>query len=187
MAAWVAAGWVRTHVVEVVPCDGRRVRGAIRYLDSVARSLSRRGLGRGGERGRGAVLADAVEGLPGRLACLATHGRPQPPAGFRGRVPAGAQHRPAVLVGPMAREVTAVDAPIVVAVDGTDGDGALVPVALGWAAPVWGGGWMSSPWPSLPAPDSRPGRNYLGRAEPERYLDSMAARAEAQGSRSGPT
>ena len=52
-----------------------RVRGAIRYLDSVARSLSRRGLGRGGSEDVGTVLADAVEGSPGRLACLATHGR----------------------------------------------------------------------------------------------------------------
>ena len=58
----------------------------------------------------------------------------------------------------MAREVTAVDAPIVVAVDGTDGDGALVPVALGWAARL-GRRLDVVTVAEPPAPDARRGRN----------------------------
>jgi nucleotide-binding universal stress UspA family protein len=186
VAAWVAAGvGADVHVVEVVPCDAEaESEGAIRYLDSVARSHRAAAWDVVESEDVGSVLADAVEGSPGRLACLATHGRGR--SLLLGSVAVSLLERstrPAVLVGPVAREVTAVDAPIVVAVDGTVGDDALVPVALGWAARL--GRRLDVVTVAEPARPGYPGaartQRARGPAEPERYLDSIAARAEGAG------
>ena len=191
VAAWVAAGWVRTCTwSRSCRAMRRRVRGsAIRYLDSVAPVAPRRGLGRGGERGRG--------GGVGRRG-----GRPAGSPGVPGQPTAGAAA--SCLVPWPCSCWSAAPARRPGRADGAGGDRGrrtdrgcrrrhgrrrrAGPGGAGVGRPVWGGGWMSSPWPSPPAPDTRPGRTAArGPAEPERYLDSMAARARRRGSRSGPT
>jgi nucleotide-binding universal stress UspA family protein len=187
VAAWVAAGvGADVHVVEVVPCDAaEEAEGAIRYLDSVGRSHRVAAWDVVESDDVGGSLADAVGGSPDRLACLATHGRGR--SLLLGSVAVSLLERstrPAVLVGPAARAVTAVDAPIVVAVDGTVGDDVLVPAALGWAARL--GRRMDVVTVAEPARPGYPGgtapvRPARGPAEPERYVDSLGARAAGAG------
>ena len=182
VATWIAAEVAGDmHLVEVVPRDGgEESEGAVRYLDSVARSHRAAAWDVVEHDDVGAALADVLAGAPGRLACLVTHGR--------GRsVPLGSvavfllehSRRPLVLVGPAARVVTASDAPIVVAVDGSERDDVLVPVALGWAArlrrPLQIVTVAEPAPPAYRTADSS--RRARGPAEPERYVGSLAARA----------
>ncbi len=186
VATWLAAGLAADmHLVEVVPSDGgEESEAAIRYLDTVARSHGAPAWDVVERNDVGAALADTVASGPARLACLATHGRGR-------RVPLGStaafllEHsdRPVVLVGPGARAVAATDAPIVVAVDGTTRDDVLVPVALGWAAR------LERPLEIVtvaePTPPGYGGPSRFGRArgpaEPERHVESLAARADHSG------
>jgi nucleotide-binding universal stress UspA family protein len=186
VAAWVASGTgADVHLVKVVArIAGEESEAAIRYLDSAARSYHAATWDVVGGTDVGATLAETVDNSPGGLACLATHGR--------GRsVPLGSvavfllEHGswPVVLVGPEARIVTAADAPIVVAVDGTTRDDVLVPVALGWAAR------LRRPLAIVTVADSAPPgyreasrvRRARGPAEPEHYVQSLVARAEEVG------
>jgi nucleotide-binding universal stress UspA family protein len=90
---------------------------------------------------------------------------------------------PVVLVGPHAQVARASDAPVVVAVDGSVRDEVLVPVALGWSAR------LRCPLEVVtvaePAPPGYRGPGYMhrarGPAEPERYVESLVARAEGAG------
>jgi nucleotide-binding universal stress UspA family protein len=190
VAAWVAE-WVGAdvHLVEVVPrTEGEEVsEGAIRYLDSVSRRHRAAGWDVVQHNDVGQALSETVAGSPGRMACLATHGRDRS-AAVLGSVAASLaerSERPAVLVGPEGRVVTATDAPVVVAVDGTPRDEALVPVALGWVARL--GRRLEIVTVAEPAPggnreDAAP-RRARGPAEPETYVRSLAARAEGAGVR----
>jgi len=187
VASWIATGVAADmHLVEVVPCDaGEEESGiAVRYLDRVARSHHAAAWDVVEGNHVGATLADAVGTAPGRLACMATHGR--------GRsVPLGSvavfllEHtsRSVVLVGPDARVVVAADAPIVVAVDGSTRDDVLVPVALGWADCLRRPLKVVTVAEPAPAGYREAGRfqRARGPAEPERYVQSLAARAEAAG------
>ena len=186
VAAWIAAGvGADVHVVEVVPCEAEEEsEDAIRYLDSVALQHHAAAWDVVERNDVGAALADTMGSPPGRLACLATHGRGR--SGCLGSVAVSLlqrSSRPVVLVGPVARAVTAADAPIVVAVDGRTRDDVLVPVALGWAARL--GRRLDIVTVAEPAPHwylegARP-RQARGPAEPERYVESLAARAEGAG------
>jgi nucleotide-binding universal stress UspA family protein len=169
VAAWVAGALgADMHLVEVVPPrEGEEAcEGAIRYLDSVSRRHRATGWDVVQDADVGQALSETVAGSPGRLACLATHGRDRS-AAVLGSVAASLlarSDRPAVLVGPEGRTVTAEDAPVVVAVDGTGRDEALVPVALGWAA--------------------RLGRRLeivTVAADPEGYVESLTARTGRAG------
>lgn len=186
VAAWVASGTgADVHLVKVVArIAGEESEAAIRYLDSAARSYHAATWDVVGGTDVGATLAETVDSSPGGLACLATHGR--------GRsVPLGSvavfllEHGswPVVLVGPEARIVTAADAPIVVAVDGTTRDDVLVPVALGWAARLRR--TLQIVTVAEPAPSGYWGasrvRRAWGPAEPERHVQSLAARAGNEG------
>jgi nucleotide-binding universal stress UspA family protein len=183
MAAWVAERLgADVHLVEVVPCEAEEEsEGAIRYLDSVAWSHHAAAWDVVERNDVGAALADTMSSSPGRMACLATHGRGR--SVLLGSVAVSLLERssqPVVLVGPEARAVTATDAPIVVAVDGTIRDDMLVPVALGWAARL--GCRLDIVTVTEPAPHwyfegARP-RHARGPAEPERYVESLVARAE---------
>jgi nucleotide-binding universal stress UspA family protein len=186
VASWIATGVAADmHLVEVVPCDaGEESEVAIRYLDRVARSHRAAAWDVVEGNDVGATLAEAVGTGPGRLACMATHGR--------GRsVPLGSvavfllEHtsRSVVLVGPDARVVVAADAPIVVAVDGSTRDDVLVPVALGWADRLRRPLKVVTVAEPAPAGYREAGRfqRARGPAEPERYVQSLAARAEAAG------
>lgn len=186
VAAWVSAGLAAdTHFVEVVPCEaGEEAEAAIRYLDGVARSHRAATWDVVERDDVGAALADAVAGPPGRLACLATHGRGRSlPLGSVAVFLLEHSGRPVVLVGPNARVATADDAPIVVAVDGTTRDEILLPVALGWAARLRRP--LEVVTVAEPAPpgyrDTSPSRRARGPAEPERYVESLAARAGSEG------
>ena len=182
VGAWIAAGvGGDVHLVQVVPCDAdEEAEGAIRYLDAIGRShatawdvLESDDVG--------SALADAVSRSPGHLACLATHGRGR--SLLLGSVAVSLlEHsaRPVTLIGPMARAVTAIDAPIVVAVDGTAGDDVLVPVALGWAARLGRDldvVTVAEPAPSGPVGGARM-HTHRGPARPDRYVESLAARAD---------
>jgi nucleotide-binding universal stress UspA family protein len=185
VGAWIAAGvGGDVHLVQVVPCDaGEEAEGAIRYLDAIGRShaavwdvVESNDVG--------SALADAVGRSPGHLACLATHGRGR--SLLLGSVAVSLlEHsaRPVILVGPMARVVIAIDAPIVVAVDGTAGDEVLVPVALGWADRL--GRQLDVVTVAEPAPSGYLGgarmQTHQGPAEPDRYLESLVARANGTG------
>jgi nucleotide-binding universal stress UspA family protein len=185
VAAWIAAGLgADVHLVRVVPCEAEEEsEGAIRYLDYVARSHHAAAWDVVERNDVGAALADTV-GSPGSLACLVTHGRGR--SLLLGSVAVSLLARanqPIVLVGPVARRVTAADAPIVVAVDGTTQDDVLVSVALGWAARL--GRRLEIVTVAKPAPhwymDGARPRQAWGPAEPERYVESLAARAESAG------
>lgn len=186
VAAWAAAGvGADVHLVEVVPCEAEEeCEGAIRYLDSVARAHHAAAWDVVERNDVGAALADAMARSPGGLACLATHGRGR--SVLLGSVAVSLLERsrePVVLVGPVAGAVTATNAPIVVAVDGTPRDDRLVPVALGWAARL--GRRLEIVTVAKPAPHwymegARP-RQAWGPVEPERYVESLAARAEGAG------
>ena len=187
VAASVAAGLgVDIHLVEVVPWrEGEEgCEAAIRYLDSVSRRQRATGWDVVQHDDVGQALSEAVAGFPDRMACIATHGRDRS-AAVLGSVAASLlerSDRPAVLVGPGGRAVTAGDAPVVVAVDGTGGDDVLVPVALGWAARL--GRRLEIVTVAEPAPaghrdDAAP--RAWGPAEPETYVESLVARAEGGG------
>jgi nucleotide-binding universal stress UspA family protein len=186
VAAWVAAGvGADVHLVEVVPCEAEEEsEGAIRYLDSVARAHHAAAWDVVERNDVGAALADAMRGSPGRLACLATHGRGR--SVLLGSVAVSLLERsrePVVLVGPVARAMTAADAAIVVAVDGTTRDDTLVPVALGWAARLERRldiVTVAERAPHWYFEGARP-RQARGPAEPEPYVESLVARAEGAG------
>jgi nucleotide-binding universal stress UspA family protein len=187
------AGWLGAevgadvHLVEVVPSDEGEegAEGAIRYLDSASRRHRTAGWDVVQRDDVGDALAELVAGWPGRMACLATHGRDRS-AAVMGSV-AGSllerSDRPVVLVGPEGRAVTAADAPVVVAVDGTAGDDVLVPVALGWAARL--GRRLEIVTVAEPAPagygQGAAPRRARGPAEPEAYVGSLVARAQGAG------
>jgi nucleotide-binding universal stress UspA family protein len=188
VAAWVAARLdADVHLVEVVPpAEGQEgCEGAIRYLDSVARRHRATGWEVVQDTDVGQALSETVAIGPGRVACIATHGRDRS-AAVIGSVAASLlerSDRPAILVGPAGRPVTAEDAPVVVAVDGTRRDEALLPVALGWAARL--GRRLEIVTVAEPAPpghrEEAAPRRARGPAEPEAYVESLVARASGAG------
>lgn len=191
VGAWLAAGvGADVHLVEVVPCDvEEESEGAIRYVDSVAHAHHAAAWDVLASDDVGEALADAVGRSPDRLACLSTHGQGR--SALVGSVAVSLlahSTRPVVLVGPMARAVTAADAPIVVAVDGTGGDDVLVPVALGWGARL--GRQVDIVTVAEAAPPGSPGGTRSPRArspaEPERCVESLAARSDGSGVRVAP-
>jgi nucleotide-binding universal stress UspA family protein len=173
------------HLLEVVASgDDEGVEGAIRYLDNVCR---RRHAASWDVAERGDVaeaLAETLAASPGRMACLATHGRGR--SATIGSIAVSLVERtpgPVMLVGPAARAVTATDAPVVVAVDGTAHDHTLVPVALGWAARLARRlDIVTVVEPGHPEPlgGGKRGR-ARGPGEPERYVESLAARSRGSG------
>jgi nucleotide-binding universal stress UspA family protein len=185
VAGWLAAGLgADVHLVEVVGSD-EEAEGAVRYLDSVCRRRHAAGWDVLPRDDVGQTLADVVAGSSGRMACVATHGRDRA-ATLLGSVAASLldrSSRPVVLVGPEARPVTAADAPVVVAVDGTARDEALVPVALGWAARL--ARRLEIVTVAEPAPvgyrQGLASRRARGPAEPEDYLASLVAQAQDSG------
>ncbi|HET6950970.1 MAG TPA: universal stress protein [Acidimicrobiales bacterium] len=191
VAAWVAAGLgADVHLVEVVPCEAEEeAEAAIRYLGRVARRHRAAAWDVVERNDVGAALADMGGSAPGRLACLATHGQGR--SVLLGSVAVSLLQRsnhPVVLVGPVARAVTAADAPIVAAVDGTTRDDVLVSVALGWAARL--GRRLDIVTVAEPAPHwylegARP-RQTRGPTGPERYVESLAARADGAGVTTAP-
>ena len=184
VARWAAAQLgADMHVVEVAPGDDE-ADGAVRYLGSVTRRNHAASWDVLQQDDVGAALAQAVASHPGVMACMATHGSDRS-AGLLGSVAAsllGRSDRPVLLTGPGARAVTADEAPVVVAVDGTPQDELLIPVALSWAAKLArrleivtvvesAPAWRRGGWPPEPS----------GAAKPEEYLDSLVARAAGNG------
>jgi nucleotide-binding universal stress UspA family protein len=184
VARWAAAELgADVHVVEVAPGDDD-AEGAVRYLDSVTRRNHAASWDVVQREDVGAALAEAVAGHPGAMACMATHGGDRS-AGLLGSVAAsllGRSDRPVLLTGPGARAVTADEAPVVVAVDGTPQDELLIPVALSWAAKLARRLEIVTVVESAPA-WRRGGRlpEAVGPAKPDEYLDSLVARTETAG------
>jgi nucleotide-binding universal stress UspA family protein len=187
VAEWVAGALgADVHLLEVVGSgDEEGVEGAIRYLDNVCRRR-RAASWDVAERGDVAeVLAEALAASPGRMACLATHGRGR--SATIGSVAVSLVERtpgPVMLVGPGARAVTATDAPVVVAVDGTADDDALVAVALGWAARLARRlDIVTVVGPGHPEAVGGGKRGLAAQVpgEPESYVESLAARARGSG------
>jgi nucleotide-binding universal stress UspA family protein len=170
------------HLFEVVgePADTDR---AIHYLDDLARRHGASGWNAArGDDTAAAIVAAARGDTPG-LACLSTHGRDRSTALF-GSVASAVLDRttqPIVLVGPKARPPCAGDAPIVVAVDGQPEDRAVVAVAADWARML--GRRLVVATVAEPVPGSfepgRPPDRMRGPADPEAYVDSLAAGASA--------
>jgi nucleotide-binding universal stress UspA family protein len=168
------------HLLEIVASgDDEGVEGAIRYLDNVCRRCHAASWDVAERDDVAGALAEAVAASPGRIACLATHGRGR--SASIGSVAGSLVERnpgPVMLVGPGARAVTATDAPVVVAVDGTAQDRRLVPVALGWAARLARRlDIVTVVEPGHPAPVGGQRGRARGSSEPERYVESLAARA----------
>ena len=186
VAEWVAEVLgADVHLLEVVASgDDEGVEGAIRYLDDVCR---RRHAASWDVAERGDVaeaLAEALGASPGRMPCLATHGRGR--SATIGSVAVSVVERtpgPVMLVGPGARVVTATDAPVVVAVDGTAHDHTLVTVALGWAARLARRlDIVTVVEPVHPEAVGGAKRGLAqGPGEPESYVESLAARARGSG------
>ncbi len=185
VAGWLAAAiGGDVQLVAVVPSgDDEGAENATRYLDSACRHHHATSWDVVQQDDVGDALAAAVARSGDRLACLATHGRGR--SATVGSVAVSLLERstrPVMLVGPAARVVAAVDAPLVVAVDGTPHDDVLVSVALDWAAqlarrldivtvaePAAGTGR---------APGAHPSRDVR---DLERYVDSLADRARGCG------
>lgn len=153
---------------------------ALRYLGAVARRVHATGWDAIESDDVVTALGDIVAGQD-VLGCLATHGRDRS-AALVGSVAAGVldrSPRPMLLAGPRARPVVGTDAPVVVAVDGTAADEALVGSALGWAERL--GRRLLVATVAEPAPPSyREGsapRRARGPADPEAYLAGLAERA----------
>jgi nucleotide-binding universal stress UspA family protein len=172
VAAWAGGTLgVGTHLVEVVRSD-EDAEGAIRYLDEVARRHNATSWDVVEQEDVPAALTEAVDRSPGGLTCMATHGRDRT-AALLGSVAAALvdhSHEPVLLVGPTARPVTADDAPIVVAVDGTPRDDVLMSEALGWAGHL--GRRL------VIATVAEPGH---GAADPEAYVAALVDRAAGSG------
>jgi nucleotide-binding universal stress UspA family protein len=119
----------------------------------------------------GDALALEAARSAGRLACLATHGRGKSPTVGSVAVSLLEQSRePLLLVGPSARPVTASDASVSVTLDRTPHDDVLMPVALGWAA------LLDRRLDLVTVADERDDM-----ADPERYVESVGARAQGSG------
>jgi nucleotide-binding universal stress UspA family protein len=183
---WVATALgADVHLLEVVASgDDEGAEGAIRYVDSVCRRHHATSWDVVQRTDVPGALADAVAGAPGRLACLATHGRGR--SATIGSVAVSLLDRspgPVMLVGPAARAVTAIDARVVAAVDGTAHDQAVVLVALGWAARL--ARQLDIVTVAGPAQPGRPetGQRGVPRSprEPDAYVESLAARAQGSG------
>jgi nucleotide-binding universal stress UspA family protein len=188
IADWAASRLkADVHLVEVVPSDwdSESAEGAIRYLDDVARRQHAAAWDVVDGDEVAEALADAVASSPRQLVCMATHGRDRS-AGPLGSVAAALvdrSDRPVMLVGPRARAVASADARVVAAVDGTGGDEALVPVALGWAARLARRLEIVTVAESPPPgheEHAAPGR-VGGLAEPESYVAFLVARCEGSG------
>lgn len=185
VARWVAAEiGAGVHPVEIVQGD-EDAEGAIRYLDSVCRRHPTTQWDIVQREDVPGALVETVAGAPARMACMATHGwdRSASPLGSVAAAVLDRSEHPVVLVGREAQAVTARDASVVVAVDGTQRDDALVSVALGWAAKL--ARPVDIVMVAAPAPaGSREAvhtRQVGGRAAPEEYVESLAARAADAG------
>jgi nucleotide-binding universal stress UspA family protein len=186
VADWVAAAvGAAVQLVQVVAFDDDEgAEGAIRYLDSACRQRHAASWDVVQRNDVALALADAVAGSPKRMACLATHGWGRGPG--IGAVAVSLlerSNRPLLLVGPVAGAVTAVDAPVVVAVDGTARDELLVPVALGWAARLARRldiVTVAEPTPPRRLESARPWPAHRP-AGPGTYVESLAARARTSG------
>jgi nucleotide-binding universal stress UspA family protein len=136
VASWLARAIAApVHLLQVVPTSEDAIR-AIHYLGDLARRHTAAGwdVVRGDDPA--AAILNASEPSNSGLACLATHGRDRR-AALLGSVAAAVFDRtaqPVVLVGPNARPPCAGDAPVVVTVDGSPEDAAVVEVAADWAA-----------------------------------------------------
>jgi nucleotide-binding universal stress UspA family protein len=173
VAAWLAAAvGGQVHLVEVIPsADEEGAENATRYLDSTCRHHHGASWDVVREDEVGVALA-AEAGRPGgRVACLATHGRGRSPTVGSVAVSLIERSRePLLLVGPAGRAVTASDAPLTVALDGTPQDDTLVRVALGWAA-------LLARHLDLVTVAEEGGDV----TEPDRYVDTMQARTRGSG------
>lgn len=178
VASWIAdALGASLHLVEVVDA-GDGADNAIHYLGDLAHrhGAASWGVARGENPGSAIVAATAVE-RPS-VACLATRGRDRSAAAL-GSVAMQVLDRstePVLLVGPEARPPSADDAPVVVAVDGTPGDSAVVRVAADWASRL--GRRLVVVTVAEPVPGSyredRPVRRARGPADPEAYVAQLA-------------
>jgi nucleotide-binding universal stress UspA family protein len=184
VAGWVAAELgAGVHPVEIVH-DDEEAEGAVRYLDSVCRRHHATQWDVVQRDDVPGALAETVARSPARMACMATHGwdRSAAPLGSVASGLLDRSDRPMVLVGRGARALTAADAPVVVAVDGAQQDDALVSVALGWAAKL--ARPVEIVTVALPPTASRAAaspRHAESPAEPEKYVESLAARAAGEG------
>jgi nucleotide-binding universal stress UspA family protein len=185
VAGWLAAATGGdVQLVGVVPAgDDEGAENATRYLDSACRHHHATSWDLVRQDDVGDALAAAVGRSGDRLACLATHGRGR--SATVGSVAVSLVERstrPVMLVGPAARVATAVDAPLIVAVDGTPHDDVLVGVALGWAARL--ARRLDIVTVAEPAcregesPGGHPSRDI---GDLERYVDSLADRAQGCG------
>jgi nucleotide-binding universal stress UspA family protein len=138
VAAWLAEEvGAPLHLVQVVarPSGAER---AVHYLDDLARRYDAAGWNatQGDDPAAAIVAATHADRHRPGLACLATHGRDRS-AALLGSVATSVLDRatePVMVVGPEARPPCAADAPVVVAVDGSPEDRAVVGIAADWAA-----------------------------------------------------
>jgi nucleotide-binding universal stress UspA family protein len=182
-ARWVAdrLGAV-LRLVEVASTE-EAAENAQRYLGAVARREHAAGWDAIKSDDVAAALAETVAS-PAALGCLASHGRDRS-AALVGSVAAAVLDRsrdPMLLAGPRCRPVGAADAPVVVAVDGTSADEAVVGSALGWAARLDRRLLVVTVAEPAPPPYREGGaRRARGPADPEAYLAGLADRAGGSG------
>ncbi len=183
VAAWAAQGLgAPIHLVEVVS-RSRDSESAIHYVDELARRCAAPSWDVMQGDTVGAAIAAATDHERPGLACLATHGRDRS-ATLLGSVASSVLDHttiPVMLVGPQARPPCASDAPVVVAVDGAAADLALVEVAVSWAATLRTPLLIAIVAATAPVShrEDRPRHRARGPADPESYLDALAAWANA--------
>jgi len=185
IATWAArALGTPLHLVEVVVRrDGSE--HASHYLDDLARrhTAASWDVARGDDPAA-AIVTVTEAGRPS-LICLATHGRDRS-ASILGSMAMRVLDRtadPVMLVGPNARPPCADDAPVVVAVDGTHHDPAVVRVATQWAVRLRRRLVVATVAEPVPGPfrESRPLHQARGAEDPEAYVEQLATDAAETG------
>jgi len=183
VASWAADALdAPLHLVEVVD-GGGGADNAIHYLDDLARrhNAASWDVARGEHPGSAIVAASRAD--RSSLVCLATHGRDRSAAALGSVAMDVLDHttEPVMLVGPEARPPCADDSPVVVAVEGTPDDCAVVRVATEWASRLGRPlvvATVAEPVPGTFRQD-RPVRRARGPADPEAYVAQLAADAHA--------
>jgi nucleotide-binding universal stress UspA family protein len=185
VASWIAGELrVGLELIEVVSGHGDGDR-AVRYLCGTANRRRASSWDVIVHEDVPAAMAEVVGHRRGALPCLATHGRDRSAAllGSTAEALLARSPRPVLLAGPKAGPREDPGAPVVVVVDGSAADDALMPVATAWAVRLRRHLVITTlAQPAPPGQRTRAApRRARGPADPDAHLAELVDRAAASG------